>query len=214
MGNFNFILFVSIAVPMAMMLFVCKGKTRNIIIFFLIGMSACLFSGEVVGAIINKSGISAECTVINITPTSEEMCKLIPIVFFAVALQPKKQELLECAFAVGVGFAVQENAYILAMALDDVSIFHAVVRGFGAGMVHVVSALGIGYGMSFVNKRRKLSIPLTTALFAAAVVWHSIYNQLILKFGVATAILPMIIFTQIIIKIKSKKQCDFCAESA
>ncbi len=202
MENFNLILFISIATPLLMMLFVCEGKTRNFVIFFLIGMSACLFSGEVVGAIIKAADFSDEYTVTNITPVLEETCKLIPIVFFAAVLKPKKQVLLECAFAVGTGFAVQENAYILAMALGDVSIFIAIIRGFGASMVHVVSTLGIGYGMSFINKRRKLSVPLTTALFAAAVTWHSIYNQLIQTYGAVISILPMIIFIQILWQMK------------
>lgn len=52
MENLNFIIFISIATPLSMMLFVCKEKVRGFITFFLIGMTACLFSGELAGVIV------------------------------------------------------------------------------------------------------------------------------------------------------------------
>ena len=202
MENLNFILYISIAAPLSMMLFVCKEKLRRFIIFFLTGMTACVFSGEIVGVIINKLNISLEYVVTNITPVLEEVCKAIPIVFFALVLQPKRQVLLECAFAVGVGFAVQENAYILANYSTDASLILAIVRGFGAGILHGTCALGVGYGMSFFYTRRKMAVPCTTALLTATVVYHSIYNMLLLTYGSITAVITVPVFVGIVISIK------------
>lgn len=134
----------------------------------------------------------------------EEFCKAIPIVFFALVIQPKKQVLLECAFAVGVGFAVQENAYILARYSTDASLFLAIIRGFGAGILHGECALGVGYGMSFFNTRRRMTIPCTTALLAASVVYHSIYNVLLQAYGPITAIIAIPIFIGVVISIKRR----------
>lgn len=204
MENLNFILFISIATPLSMSLFVCKEKIRRFIIFFLTGMTACVLSGELVGVIITESNLSFEYAVTNITPVLEELCKAVPIIFFALVLQPKKQVLLECAFAVGVGFAVQENSYILAMYSSSASVFLAIIRGFGAGILHGACALGIGYGMSFFHTRRKMTLPCTTALLATAVVYHSIYNLLLMAYGPIAAVIVFPAFIGIVISIKKQ----------
>ena len=145
---------------------------------------------------------------INSTPTVDELCKAIPILLY-VFLSDKHDDrnLLECAIAVGVGFAVLENAFILSNNLDKISIPLALIRGFGAGMMHGLTTLAVGYGMTFVHKRRKLFYSGSVALLGVAVLYHSLYNILVQsKYEVVGFVLPMVTFIPILaILIKTKK---------
>lgn len=206
MEKLNLILFISIAVPLIMMLFVCKGKIRRFILFFLVGMTVCVFCGECAGVIRSCSGLSEDDMVLYITPVFEELSKTIPIVFFALVIRPKKQVLLECALAVGAGFAVQENSYILAVFASSASVSLAVIRGFGTGVLHIACALGAGYGMSFFHTRRKLTVPCTAAILTMSAVYHSIYNLLSLAYGPAAAVIAVPAFLGIVVSIKKLDQ--------
>ena len=206
MENLNFVLFISIAAPLTTMLFVCKDKTRALIAFFLSGTVACLFSGEVVGLIAKSSDFTLEYIIVNFTPFFEELCKMVPTLFYAIIFCPKKQQLFECSFAIGAGFAVQENAFILTSFSDFASLSFAIARGFGAGMLHVVCTLGVSYGISFVRKRRKFFAPYTMALLTAAVAYHSAYNQFLQsRYAEYAIMLPMLTFVLIVFMMKKQK---------
>ena len=93
--------------------------------------------------------------------------------------------------AVGIGFAVLENAYYL---LNDASfnMIDAVVRAFGAGLMHGMCTLLVGIGISFVKKKRKLFAVGTFGLLSTAIVYHGIYNILIQsEFSIVGALLPI-----------------------
>ncbi len=206
MGNLNLILCISIVTPLAMMLCVYKGRSRTSLLFLLIGVLVCLFCGELNGLLAEH----ANCTMLwfkcNVTPLTEEFCKAIPILVYAFLFRPKKQVLLESSIAVGVGFAVLENAFILAGSVDMVSIPLALVRGFGAGMMHGICTLAVGYGMTFIHSKRKLFYTGTTALLAVAAVYHSIYNTLVQSdlqwIGFC---LPLATFVPLIVVLKKKQ---------
>lgn len=53
------------------------------------------------------------------------------------------------------------------------------IRGFGAGLVHGICTVSVGYGISYVRKQRKLFSVGTYALLSAAVIYHAIYNLLV-----------------------------------
>ena len=206
MENLNFVLFISIATPLTMMLFVCKDRTRALIVSFLTGMVTCLFSGEVAGLIAKGTDFSTAYIVTNFTPLFEELCKLAPILFYVLVFRPNKQQLIEYSLAVGAGFAVQENAYILALPTTEASLLLAIVRGFGAGMLHAVSTLGTGYGIGFIRNRRKFFAPYTMALLTAAVAYHVAYIQLLQSPYEKIAItLPMLTFALIVVMMKRQK---------
>ncbi|MCQ2451344.1 MAG: PrsW family intramembrane metalloprotease [Clostridia bacterium] len=179
MGNLNLILFISFAAPLLMTLFVCKGKARTLLIFLALGTVVCLFCGELSTVIMKMLPFDRKYYTANFTPLFEEVFKAIPILVYAFLYKPKKRDLLECSVLVGVGFAVLENAFILAGAASTVSVANALIRGFGAGMMHGVCTLAIGYGMTFVHTKRKLFYTGTTALLTVAVIYHSVYNTLV-----------------------------------
>ena len=179
MGNLNLILFISFAAPLLMTLFVCKGKARTLLTFLFVGMTVCLYCGEFSAIIIKLIPFDYRYYTSNFTPLFEEFFKALPILLYAFMFKPKKRTLLESSILVGVGFAVLENAFILASSAGSVSVVNALIRGFGAGMMHGVCTLAVGYGMSFVHTKRKLFYTGTTALLTVAMIYHSVYNTLV-----------------------------------
>ena len=179
MGDLNLILFISFAAPLLMTLFVSRGKARTLLTFLFLGMTVCLFCGEFSAIVMRMLPFDLRYYTSNFTPLFEEAFKALPILVYAFLFKPKKRTLLECSVLVGVGFAVLENAFILGGAAAFVSVANALIRGFGAGMMHGVCTLAVGYGMTFVHTRRKLFYTGTTALLAVAAIYHSIYNTLV-----------------------------------
>ena len=210
MGNLNLILFISFAAPLLMTLFVCKGKARTLLTFLFLGTVVCLFCGEFSMLIMKMLPFDIKYYTSNFTPLFEEVFKALPILFYAFVFKPKKRTLLECSVLVGVGFAVLENAFILGGAASTVSVTNALIRGFGAGMMHGVCTLVVGYGMTFVHTRRKLFYTGATALLAVATIYHSVYNTLVQsEHQLVGFLLPVTTFVPVLIllgKTQEKKQ--------
>ena len=207
MGNLNLILFISFAAPLLMTLFVCKGKARMLLMFLFFGTVVCLFCGEFSVVIMKMLPFDRQYYTSNFTPLFEEVFKALPILVYAFMWKPKKRTLLECSILVGVGFAVLENAFILGGAASTVSVANALIRGFGAGMMHGVCTLTVGYGMTFVHVRRKLFYTGTLGLLAAAVTYHSVYNTLVQSehrlFGF---LLPVITFIPVLVLLNKTEE--------
>jgi RsiW-degrading membrane proteinase PrsW (M82 family) len=108
--------------------------------------------------------------------------------------------------AVGIGFAVLENAFHL-LNYPNFSIVSAVIRAFGAGLMHGMCTLLVGVGISFVKKKRKLFAVGTFGLLSTAIVYHGIYNILIQsKFSVIGALLPIATYIPFVVwRIKHQK---------
>ena len=210
MGNLNLILFISFAAPLLMTLFVCKGKARTLLTFLFIGMVVCLFCGEFSVIIMKMLPFDIRYYTSNFTPLFEEVFKALPILIYAFMWKPKKRTLLECSVLVGVGFAVLENAFILGGAASSVSVVSALIRGFGAGMMHGVCTLAVGYGMTFVHTRRKLFYTGTVALLSVAIIFHSVYNTLVQSSHQFIGfILPVITFIPVLILLRKTETEKF-----
>ena len=98
------------------------------------------------------------------------------------------------------GFALLENAYYLVINYETFSIVSALVRGFGTGLMHGMCTLFVGFGISFIRKRRKLFAVGTFALLTTAITYHSIFNMLVQSthptFG---ALLPLVTYLPFLI---------------
>ena len=178
MDNLIYILFVSVFVPILLMACLIEKKARQPIIFVLIGIFVSVFAAEVNGLLRTLLPMSAFEVTIIVTPITEEILKAVPILVFAIVLDAKKEALFTAAMAVGIGFAVLENAYYL---LNDASfnMIDAIVRAFGAGLMHGMCTLLIGVGISFVKKKNKIFMVGTFALLSTAITYHGIYNMLV-----------------------------------
>jgi RsiW-degrading membrane proteinase PrsW (M82 family) len=144
-----------------------------------------------------------------VTPITEEILKAIPILVYATAFVPKKEKIFTAAMAVGIGFAVLENAYYL---LNDASfnMIDAIIRAFGAGLMHGMCTLLIGAGISFVKKKRKMFVVGTFALMSTAITYHGIYNMLVQSdFEIIGYLLPISTYTPFLVwRIKDKAKIN------
>lgn len=180
MDKINLFLFIGIAVPLAMMLAVFSGKSRRSLFFLIIGLFVSLFTAELNALLISSTAyMPRKFYSVNVSPLVEETLKATPIFLYAFFLKPRKQVLLECSVALGVGFAILENTFVLVMESEQYNLLSALVRGFGAGIMHGFCSLLVGYGISFIKASKKLFCTGTVALLALASIYHSIYNALV-----------------------------------
>lgn len=191
MDNLIYILFVSVFVPILLMAGLIEKKARQPIIFVLIGIFVSVFAAEVNGLFGDLLPLSVYEITIIVTPITEEVLKAIPILVYATVFGEKKEKLFTASMAVGIGFAVLENAFYL---LNDASfnMIDAIIRAFGAGLMHGMCTLLVGVGISFAKKRSKIFAVGTFALLSTAITYHGIYNMLIQsEFEVIGFLLPI-----------------------
>lgn len=179
MVNLSYIIFICIVVSLGLMLPLLDKKTRGVVIFMIIGIFTCLFVSELNQILLKAFRGDMFYVTTTITPVTEEIVKALPILYFAIVISDKRSTLIAHSFAIGVGFALLENMVILVQSVEDVSIPWALVRGFGSGLVHGLCTVLVGYGISYVKKRRKLFFCGTFALLSAAVIYHATYNLLV-----------------------------------
>ena len=195
MDNLIYILFVSIFVPILLMACLIEKKARQPIIFVLIGIFVSVFAAEINGLLCALLPMSTFEITIIVTPVSEEILKALPILFFATVLSPKKEALFTASMATGIGFAILENAYYLIINYQTFSFMSALIRGFGTGLMHGMCTLLVGFGISFIRKKRKLFAVGTFALLTTAITYHSIFNMLVQsQYSMVGAFLPLVTY--------------------
>ena len=207
MDSLIYVLFVAISVPILLMACLVEKKARQPIIFFLLGIFLSVFASEINAYMRNVLPMSS-IEVANVaTPISEEILKALPILLYATLLAPKKEAVFTASMAVGIGFAVLENAFYL-MNSDSFNMLDAIVRAFGAGLMHGMCTLLVGVGILFVKKRHKLFVVGTFAMLSTAITYHGIYNMLVQsEFKVVGCLLPISTYIPFIVwRIKKMRQ--------
>ena len=191
MDNIIYILFVSISVPIMLMALLVEKKSRFPIIFILVGIFVSVFSAEVNGLLEKLLPMDVYSVTVIVTPVTEELFKMLPVLYYAVFISDKKEKLFTASMATGIGFAILENAYYL-LNYTDFAMLNAVIRAFGAGLMHGMCTLLVGVGISFVKKKSKLFAVGTFGLLSTAIVYHGIYNILIQsEYSIVGALLPI-----------------------
>lgn len=191
MDNIIYILFVSIFVPVMLMALLVEKKARLPILFLLFGIFVSVFAAEVNGLLSKLLSLGRYEMTVVVTPVTEEILKALPILYYAVVISDQKEKLFTASMATGVGFAVLENAFYL-LSYPNFSMLSAVIRAFGAGLMHGMCTLLVGVGISFVKKKSKLFAVGTFGLLSTAIVYHGIYNILIQsEYSIAGALLPI-----------------------
>ena len=151
---------------------------------------------------------------ITLAPFTEELLKAFPILFYAITISDKKEKLFTASMATGIGFAILENAYYLIINYEYFSLMSALIRGFGTGLMHGMCTLLVGFGISFIRKRRKLFAVGTFALLSTAVTYHSLFNMLVQsKHPIFGALLPLLTYLPFFIWRHIKKQGEVKSES-
>ncbi len=207
MGTLVYILFISLFFPLFLMMLLVEKKARLPIVFVMVGIFTSVFASEVNGVLLNALNWTLYDATITIAPVTEELLKALPILFYAVVFSDKKEKLFTASMATGIGFAILENAYYLIVNYETFSMVSALIRGFGTGLMHGMCTLLVGFGISFIRKRRKLFAVGTFALLTVAITYHSIFNMLIQsQYSVVGALLPMATYLPFFIWRYVKKQ--------
>lgn len=187
---------------MLLSLFIMQKKSRLVVAFILTGTTVCLIAGEINNRIYLAVGKDMLYFTTTVSPVTEELLKALPILLFALFISDNRQKLAQSAFAVGLGFAIMENMIMITQNLYSVDIKWAIMRGFGASLMHSICTVAVGIGISFVRKRKKLFYCGTLSLLMLAVTYHSIYNTLVMSpqkyFGVLLPIctyIPLLVFS-------------------
>lgn len=202
MDNLAYIVFFCFSFPFIIGIPIVHRKMRVIMLFVVIGMISCLAVAEVNGIINRAINQDIYYVTTNITPVTEEIAKMIPILMFAVLVSDRREYLLAIAFSTGLGFALLENSTILvetAFEQGSVDILWVVIRTIGAGLLHTLCTIVIGVGITFIRDHRRFFICGTFALLALAIVYHSIYNSLIQsEYRMIGAFMPLATYIPII----------------
>ena len=207
MESLSLYLFISIAIPLISVAIVTKERTRTVSLFLLFGVTAGLFCGEINGLLSKIVTLSTRYYSVNIAPIIEECVKAFPIIVYAFIKKPSRQRPLESSIVMGVGFAILENAFILANNIESISLPLAIVRGIGAGLMHGVCTLAVGEGLDLVSHDKRIAVSGTLGLLGEAIIFHSFYNNMIQsKYAYFSFILPFCAFIIIIIRMKREEQ--------
>ena len=83
MENLTYILFISMCIPLAMMVAMLEGKSQKLILFMLMGILMCLLASEINPILASMISQDRVYVTTNITPIVEEVLKGLPILFYA-----------------------------------------------------------------------------------------------------------------------------------
>lgn len=205
MDNLTYIAFIAVTVSLAMMLPLMEKKLRRLVVFMIAGIFSCLFVSELNNILLEAFHNDMFYVTTTITPVTEEIVKMLPIIFLAIVISDDRRIVIPNAFAVGVGFALLENVVILTQNVENVTILWAFVRGFGSGLVHGICTVMVGWGISYIKKRRKFFYCGTFALLSAAIIYHAIYNLLVQsEYQYVGIVLPILTYIPVIYFLKKK----------
>lgn len=177
-GEVNiYYIYLAVAMPVLLALFLQKEGGRQSLAFLLSGMTVALLSGEMNAFLDVSLGMNPHESTIMLTPIVEELMKALPVMAFVLVFLPKDSAIISSALTCGVGFAILENCgYLLQNGADNLGFVLA--RGFSTGVMHGICTAFVGYGLSFVNKQKKIALPGIFAVLCAAITYHAIYNML------------------------------------
>ena len=175
---------------------ICMGK-RNIrfFLFCFVGMGACLLSAYINTFFAAVYEADAFIATVEIAPVTEEVMKLLPLLFYLLVFEPKPDKIKSAAIISAVSFATFENiCYLIQNGTEYFSFIF--FRGFGTGAMHVICGALVGSGLVYAWQRTWLKIAGTCGLLGAAITFHAVYNLLIAYGGAAQYIayaLPVLI---------------------
>ena len=201
MENMSCIIFICITVPMLFLLPIIRERSARVIVGYMIcGLFCCLLVSEINGILLDLFGNDYVYVTTTITPISEEIVKALPVLFFAFVVSDSREKLVAIGFAAGIGFAVLENMVILLQNVSSVSLFWALIRGFGSALMHGICTGSIGLGLHFIHRKKKLFLPGSFAILVMAMIYHSIYNTLVQsEYRYFGFLLPLITFISIFV---------------
>ena len=191
-----YVILICIAVPLLLLMTLMDARSRLLTGFMLVGMLTAASAYEINSTVQVMFWMTGQEVSVWVAPVIEELLKAVPILFYSVAVSDDRKILLPLSMAVGIGFAILENAYLLTAYIDQVTISWALVRGLSTSLSHGLCTLTVGYGMSFVRKQKKLFYTGIFGLLSLAMTFHAVFNLLIQsQYDWIGMGLPILLFT-------------------
>lgn len=199
-----YVIFICTAVPISLMLWLLEKKSRITVFYMLLGLFICLLAAQVNFALrdlfYGTWDPNLFLVTTTLTPIVEELLKAIPVIYFGFVISSKRNDLLTISMALGIGFAILENSYILVSNLESTSIFWALTRGFSSALLHGMCTALVGYGVSYVKARKKLFYTGTFGLLTMAIIIHGLFNAFIQsQYSYVGVLLPIAIYIPFVI---------------
>jgi len=180
-------IYIALAGPMLFSLMLMRGQARRMVFFLLCGMTASLLSAYLNSFGAAASDITADQASLLISPLGDEVLKLLPVLFYVLLLEPRRQDILSSALTVGLGFTLFENScYIVLFGSED--LLYMLLRGFSTGAMHTVCSAVTGFGLTFLGRRHWPALVSTVGMLSLAATYHAVYNLLVLQTGAARSI--------------------------
>ena len=190
-----YIIMICMTVPLLLLMTMLDNKSRLLLGFVLCGMVLAVCAYEINSLVCYSCQLSGPELSITAAPVIEEILKALPVLFFAVLVSDERKQILQLAMAVGIGFAILENAFLLLTYVDEVDIGWAIARGISTSLSHGICTLTVGCGIIFVRKQKKLFYTGTFALLALAMTFHATFNLLIQsQYDYVALALPIVIY--------------------
>ena len=178
---------VCIAVPILITLIYVRGNARRYAAFFLVGMGICLLSAYISGFAAYHNHMGEEWTSLYVSPSVEEVMKLLPLLFYLIFFLPENEKLFSSGTALAAGFATFENCcYILTS--NAGSLTFILIRGLAVGVMHVVSILALCLGLVLVRKFDAPKLPGVIGALSFSMSFHGLYNVLVSEPGLSTVV--------------------------
>ena len=191
----SYIAILSIVVGLILLLPFLEKSGKRIIIFLMTGMFCCLFASELNNLVLKAFYNDVLYTTTTITPVLEEVIKALPVIYYAVFFSDNEKKLISVSFSIGIGFAIYENLIVLITNLGTVTVQWALIRGFGAVLIHGLCTVLVGVGVSYIRKEKKLARCGTYGLLMSAIIYHSLFNLLVQSdLVVIGAVLPVVTY--------------------
>ena len=201
-------IYICLAAPLMVAVLCLESYRRRIIIFMLSGMTMCLLSSYINTFLAVVYGLNALTASVEISPTVEEVMKLLPVIFYLLVFEPPKNRMAGNTITVAIGFATFENVCYL-LGNDTSNIQHLLIRGFGTGTMHVVTGMVVMLGMKAVWEKLWLRLAGTLGLLTIAIVYHASFNILVSQTGVPAYIgymFPIVTVIAVLIVKKYRKK--------
>ena len=176
-------IYICLSAPVFIAAVCSRGRSRMLMIFMLAGMTMCLLSSYVSTFIASVQGMDLLTASLQTVPMIEETMKFLPILFLLLVFEPDRLEIADGMMMTAVGFATFENVCFLTNNGAE-HIFHLMVRGFGAGAMHVVCGFIVAIGLLYLWDRVWLRVAGTLGLIVVAMNVHSTYNLLVSQQGI------------------------------
>lgn len=185
---------ICIAVPLLIVLFFLRDRTRLFVSLFLIGMCTCLIAAYTSGYISIIDTMSVEDVQIFVSPVIEELFKFMPLLLYLLLIDPEDENLLTAGLGIGAGFATFENCcYILSSGADR--LLYILIRGMCVGVMHIVSIAALTIGLILARRFKVMSVAGALGAVSLSMIFHGLYNLLVSEPGISSYIgyvLPLV----------------------